>query len=156
MPNKYIHVTPEQRFWRQVDPCRTDGCAVWVGYVLPDGYAQFNFEGKTHKAHHFLVGLPSSGLEWDHLCRVRHCVWPEHLELVTRSENIRRGVAWHHFRDAQLAKTHCPHGHEYSPENTLRHRKANGSYSRDCRTCKRASDARFKERKRMAAFRLAV
>lgn len=87
-----INGTPEQRFWAKVDPCRTDGCAVWIGALESRGYGQLGIDRVLWMAHHFLVGKPPKGLEWDHLCRVRHCVWPDHLELVTRGENIRRGL----------------------------------------------------------------
>lgn len=31
------------------------------------------------------------GAQIDHLCRVRECVNPDHLEVVTQTENVRRG-----------------------------------------------------------------
>lgn len=69
------------------------------------------------------------GMETDHLCRVRACVNPWHLEIVTRHENILRGISpW--AKNAR--KTHCKHGHEFTPENTLR--TTNGG--RSCRICK--------------------
>lgn len=85
----------EVRFWSHVDPCRTDGCALWLGGRTSDGYGVLRFGGKGGLAHHFLVGRPPKGLEWDHVkergCTHRNCVWPAHLELVTHAENIRRG-----------------------------------------------------------------
>lgn len=38
------------------------------------------------------------------------------------------------------SKTHCPHGHEYTPENT--YRSPCGRGGRMCRTCQKASNAR--------------
>ena len=35
--------------------------------------------------------LDNEGLELDHLCRNKCCVNPQHLEPVTRSENLKRG-----------------------------------------------------------------
>ncbi len=61
------------------------------------------------------------GLEIDHLCRVRNCINPEHLEAVTQRENFLRGIA---------VKTHCKRGHEYSAENTRVYHRA-----RHCRLC---------------------
>ena len=32
--------TPLDRFWRHVDPCRTDGCALWIGSRDTTGHLQ--------------------------------------------------------------------------------------------------------------------
>ncbi len=118
-------LTPEQRFWNKVDPCRTDGCAIWMARIH-DGYGRFYLNGKEIQAHHFLVGEAPAGLEWDHLCRVRSCVWPEHLEAVTRSVNRLRGY------QPNKAKTHCPRGHAYDEANTQFYKSG-----RNCRECDR-------------------
>jgi hypothetical protein len=79
-------------------------------------------------------GPVQSGLELDHLCRNRACCNPQHLEPVHHRENIRRGE-WHEAgARMQRAKTHCPHGHEYTPENTY----LIPSGGRACRMCKKA------------------
>ena len=36
-------------------------------------------------------GPVPEGLELDHLCRIRHCVNPDHVEPVTCAVNVRRG-----------------------------------------------------------------
>jgi HNH endonuclease len=72
-------------------------------------------------------------LEIDHLCRVRRCVNPAHLEAVTRKVNIERGTAYESNRRRCAAITHCPKKHEYTPENTYYY--PNGA--RACRTCRR-------------------
>lgn len=82
---------PEARFWAKVD--KTADCWLWVAYVDENGYGRFRAKagaGGEMPAHHFLVGRPAAGYEWDHLCRVTRCVRPIHLELVTRAENLRR------------------------------------------------------------------
>lgn len=48
---------------------------------------------------------------------------------------------------ANAAKTHCPHGHEYTPENTFYDKSSNG---RRCRICMRAKSARSNEARRLA------
>jgi hypothetical protein len=75
----------------------TEGCWLWTGRRTNCGYGGFSawFEGKrTTQAHRvsFIaqVGPIPSGLEIDHLCRNRLCVRPEHMQLVTHRQNIRR------------------------------------------------------------------
>ena len=73
---------------------RTDTCWLWTGLLTADDYASFRVDGRNTTGHrwsyvHFVGPIPE-GLELDHLCRVRHCVNPEHLEPVTHAENVRR------------------------------------------------------------------
>jgi hypothetical protein len=71
-----------------------DGCWLWVG-SLRGGYGRVRFNGKLVEAHRLSyehhVGKIPDGLVIDHLCRNRSCINPEHLEVVTEAENIRRG-----------------------------------------------------------------
>jgi len=84
---------PEQRFWALVD--KTETCWLWTGTQVRGGYGQFWLDG--HKlahcyAYETTVGPIPEGLQLDHLCRVTRCVRPSHLEPVTASENVRRGL----------------------------------------------------------------
>jgi hypothetical protein len=126
------------------------GCWLWAGYVSRDGYGTVSAGKRMHKAHRMsyeaFVGPIPEGLDIDHLCRVRNCVNPEHLEPVTRQVNCLRGdtVAAKH-----AATTHCPQGHEYTPENTYSSKRG----ERDCRACRRVRNrewARKKVRERRA------
>lgn len=118
------------------------GCWLWTGTLSHNGYARFKPSGQTSKPVHRLTyelvcqAVPA-GLQLDHKCRVRCCVNPEHLEPVTRLENIARGNAPHMVN---ARKTHCKHGHEFTPENTGRHAKRGSRY---CKTCLRAHAARY-------------
>jgi hypothetical protein len=84
------------------------GCWLWAGALWPNGYGKTArpVEGTqiAHRAIYLASGreIPD-GLDLDHLCRVRQCVNPEHLEPVSRSVNIWRG--------AQARKT-CKRGHD--------------------------------------------
>ena len=58
--------------------------------------ASFSIDGVRILYHQFfyrlLVGPVPEGLELDHLCRVKLCVRPEHLEPVTHPENMQRAL----------------------------------------------------------------
>jgi hypothetical protein len=73
---------------------KTDTCWLWKG-ALNAGYGAFSYRGKTIGAHRVSyrhwIGTPPKGLHLDHLCGVRNCVNPWHLQPVTPRENIRRG-----------------------------------------------------------------
>lgn len=92
----------DTRFWHFVIPEPNTGCWIWMGPLMSNGYGKmgvgYKSEGnkKTKFVHrisyeHFVGKIPE-GLDLDHKCRVRCCVNPEHLEPVTRIENIRRGA----------------------------------------------------------------
>lgn len=74
-------------------------CWIWKRYVKPAGYGEWKpFKGQVRSsvAHRAVFemanGLVPKGLDLDHLCRMRCCVRPDHLEPVTRKENAQRGL----------------------------------------------------------------
>lgn len=74
------------------------GCWRWIGTRTPEGYGQIRVAvGEVAYAHRvayeLLVGPIPEGLHIDHLCRVRACVNPAHLEPVTQAENNRRAAS---------------------------------------------------------------
>lgn len=88
---------------------KTEACWLWTGSTVT-GYGNFGYgENKTGPAHRwayeYFVGPIPPGLWLDHLCRVRNCVRPDHLEPVTPSENQRRRHA------ARPDPTHCKRRH---------------------------------------------
>ncbi|MDX3575967.1 HNH endonuclease signature motif containing protein [Streptomyces sp. FL07-04A] len=118
-----------------------NGCWIYTGTLDKDGYATFSMHGVgTRRVHRLMyeakVGSIPEGMEIDHLCRVRNCVNPEHLEAVTRRENSLRSES---FAAINARKTHCIHGHEFTSENT--YTKPNGH--RQCRQCGREATARY-------------
>ena len=134
-------VAEAERFWPKVDPDPNGGCWEWTASKLR-GYGQFGTyrdgRAQTHRAHRFayelLVGPIPDGLTLDHLCRNRGCVYPGHLEPATNAENVLRGEG---PTAVHARKTHCIHGHEFTPENTYLWRG-----QRKCRACLRIRDAR--------------
>ena len=140
-----------ERFWVKVD--KSAGCWLFQGADNGYGYGYFRgAEGKAILAHRFswqeLVGPIPAGLTLDHLCRVRRCVNPAHLEPVTNRENILRGTA---PTAINATKSHCPLGHPYSGTN-LRTRKTGGRYCAACNVLNvRAVRARRKARLAEAA-----
>lgn len=118
------------------------GCWIWTAAVDHIGYARF-WNGRSSVVAHrwlweHLSGRVPDGRELDHLCRVRHCVNPDHLEVVTHTENMRRGVS------AWSMKTHCSRGHPYDETNTYIIHKPDGHKARNCRTCVREATRRYR------------
>ena len=146
-----------ERFWPKLDklgpipPGRPDlgPCWLWTASLDGRGYGQFTLDSGPPptlvRAHRFAyeqtVGPIPEGLELDHLCRVRRCVNPAHLEPVTRRENMRRGEG----RAAdQARRTHCIRGHPLAGENLY----VTTDGARQCRTCRSASRRVRTERER--------
>jgi hypothetical protein len=116
---------------------KTSSCWIWTGNIKKDGYGQKMLNGKTFKAHRVVWecvnGPIPKGLQLDHLCRVRHCVNPSHLEPVTQKENILRGIS---PSAIHAKKTHCINGHEFTAENTYRFKNR-----RQCKACRKITDS---------------
>jgi len=134
-------------------PVPWSGCWLWAGAVNSSGYAIGRLgtpsgargSDRVHRtAYKLFCGDIPSGYEIDHLCRVRSCVNPEHLEPVTPIENWRRGNA----PSAKASRRdHCIHGHPYAPDNLYLFKDG----SRACRICVLARGRLRREARRMAA-----
>lgn len=109
-----------------------NGC--WIWQLGKTGYGDKQYGQKWDKtkkkyvrAHRWYYeqakGQIPDEMDVDHLCRVRLCVNPDHLEAVSHAENLRRGP--------RVSGPTCKNGHERTEENTIV--KSDGN--RRCRVC---------------------
>lgn len=119
------------------------GCWLWTGAKQSRGYGCGAGKDGAWLAHRrtyeILTGPIPDGLTLDHLCLVKHCVNPAHLEPVTAAENIRRAA------DLVELGDHFPCGHPRSTQNTVVKRYANPTRrpNRSCRECGNAATRRW-------------
>lgn len=134
-------LTPVEYFLARI--ARVDsGCWEWQGSHNNGGYGMFlmpDESGRTKgmKAHRFAYlifkgPLPANDLVLHH-CDNPTCVNPDHLYIGTQRDNMQDALA--RGRNGKLARTHCKHGHEYTPENTY---IVPGTGHRQCRICRKA------------------
>jgi len=137
-------VTPlPDRIWPKVH--KTESCWLWLG-AHNRGYAKLGTLSIYRWTYEQLKGPIPAGLTIDHLCRVRGCVNPDHMEAVTAVENVMRSTA---PAALNAKKTHCKRGHAFDAANTARSRN-----SRVCRACRSALKRARTARRRNETLRL--
>lgn len=122
-------------------------CWLWSGYLDRKGYARFfvrnervrNVSVARWVYEHFVGPIPH-GLEIDHLCRVRDCNNPFHLEPVTHHENLLRGES---PPSLNAKKTWCANGHPLTDTNIARY-----GGRRDCRQCRSIWNHKSRQRRK--------
>lgn len=142
-------------FLKHAIPEPNTGCWLWLGHLNKDGYGRGSHKGAKWLAHRFsyetAVGPIGDGLEIDHLCRVRCCVNPDHLEPVTPIENTRRSIRAR-IREGtypdKIDDQHCVHGHDLNAVG--QYRRKNRS-SPACMECARIYRRRYDRARRAAA-----
>lgn len=121
---------------------RGTDCWRWLGPINPRGYGMFSYKGISFAAHRVGVVLDGreipAGMVVDHTCRNRACVNPVHLRVVTARENALENSVGHAAQNS--AKTHCPKGHEFTPDNLVQWALRQGY--RHCRICTLESQRR--------------
>jgi len=157
--NGPVPVPAEVRFWAKV--VQSGECWLWTGSTTLGGYGSCHHSGErlAHRwAYENMVGPIPDGLHLDHLCRVRACVNPYHLEPVTPAVNNSRVdyTAFHEGarraaekenaarRARALAATHCKHGHPWDEANT--NWSAGGT--RLCKRCAAIATRKYLDRKK--------
>ena len=140
----------------------TGFCWLWRGSVNNCGYGQVNLKGvkPAHRAvYELLVGPIPKGLQLDHLCHVRLCVNPDHLEPVTKSENMRRAAIRNGWvvggkkyekkpksewksRPSVLNTPHCKNGHILAEVGIYEYTTAKGQHVVTCMACKKVSQCK--------------
>jgi hypothetical protein len=116
------------------------GCWLWTGSIGSAGYGRIVIDTKRYQAHRLIYELLvepiPDGLEIDHLCRVRNCVNPDHLEPVTQIENLRRARRFHYGGDGGDSDPNkCVRGHRLEGDNV--YRRPSRPNSRECMACRR-------------------
>lgn len=106
-------------------------CWLWTKTIQSEGYGVLRVDGKLEYVHRLTYELLKTsipeGLELDHICRIRRCCNPDHLEPVTHLVNVNRGSNF------QSSKTHCINGHELSIDNL--YFRSDNPNARVCKTC---------------------
>lgn len=135
-----------ERFFRYVSFTFDADCWLWTGVRDRAGYGKFHVGGKRIGSHRWLYqqlrGEIGTGLECDHLCRVRHCVNPDHIQLISKGDNVRRGNG---ITAQNARKTHCLNGHSLVE---ARLSKEKGGIRRRCRICQRKRTQEYNAKKR--------
>lgn len=139
-----------KRFFDKINVQPND-CWLWTSDKMYKGYGRFSYQGKAWFAHRwalkFIGGQElNPALVIDHVCGVRHCVNPDHLEQVTNKENTARSS----LTPATInrLKTACLRGHTFNKENTILTKAGRG-----CRTCQKvAMRKHYMKRRSIEAF----
>jgi len=124
---------PNERFDTKVRIDWITGCHEWTASRSKAGYGQFSYGSSLCiLAHRWAYQRKFGELpeELHHVCHNPACVNPDHLEAMTKSSHAR--INW------QTQKTNCPHGHEYSEENTY---IVKPTGHRRCKECVRIRDS---------------
>ena len=134
--------TLAERLEQRVEPEPNSGCWLWMGPVNSSGYGTISYNGKimgVHRAAYLdRYELIPDGMTLDHLCRVRRCVNPNHLQPATLKENVLRGLS---PAAMQAKRTHCIRGHALLADNL----RIDDAGARQCRIC---DNIRARERRR--------
>ena len=131
------------RIWKYTIVDYKTGCYRWLGGKTSDGYGRLCVDGKgytiTRLVAYFYLGLDLddrwSTVNHKQFCPNTDCWNIGHIYVGTLKDNMRDVVESGHSKNAN--KTHCPQGHEYTPENTYVEHDYKGRIGRHCKICMR-------------------
>jgi len=148
--NNNLPASTERRLLEKIEKQKGSDCWFFTGSKLPSGYGILWNGVRPIGAHRISFqlyrGEITDGMEIDHICNNRSCVNPEHLQLLTHKENMRKSSA---LMGINARKTHCKRDHELSGDNL--HITPRGA--RQCKECMRMHARNAKARKRDARNR---
>lgn len=141
---KYLMEEPLHRFMDKVDI--GDNLCWLFPYVDRFGYSRLYFGRSPEKGHRLMYrifkGEIPNGYEIDHLCSVKNCINPDHLEAVPHKENMARLFA---------SMRSCRRGHMYTADSHRVVKYKNDKYpSRLCLACQRIRDIKKISRRKYA------
>lgn len=89
----YNHLSLKDRIESKIEKNK-NGCLIWIGHVDTAGYPNIKFQGKNYLVHRSYYKIMVEDIQkhdtLDHLCRNKLCINPDHLQPVSRSENVKR------------------------------------------------------------------
>ena len=128
-----------EKLWNNSDKDETTGCWLYNGALDRGGYGTIHYQDKqisTHRISAYLyLGFNLESEMWIlHIreCPHRNCWNPDHLYVGTPRENTADMDSKGREKRGRY-KTHCPKGHEYTPENTRLDKRG----CQNCRECNR-------------------
>ena len=134
---------------------KTETCWLWEGQKNVNGYGKIGIGSRTDKTNRMVyahrlsyeiyVGPIPEYLTINHICKVRNCVNPSHLEAITLIENLKKADLGKNTGLKQRSKTHCPSSHEYDKRNVRIARDG----SRKCKPCQTKRSREWYQKKRM-------
>jgi hypothetical protein len=125
------------------------GCWEWEGTKQAQGYDRYKIKGRKYSVHRAVYQIVNgvqltSKIFVCHSCDNPSCCNPDHLWLGTPQDNVSDMVAKGRYTNWNSLKTHCKHGHEFTPENTY----PKGGTGRQCKTCRRRIDVERRRKRR--------
>ena len=122
------------------------GCWEWMGTITKEGYGRVTIDQKQHYVHR-LSAMVFHGYRPEfkslivlHKCGTKNCWHRDHVYVGTQTDNM---------QDKSRDITHCPQGHEYTPENTYIYAQKKGGSGRGCKICRVERTREWRERKKL-------